>query len=52
MTGLSHRPIFYQPTLPQHNESSWLESGIEGSVVRPRHNKTRQLFALNQENRQ
>jgi hypothetical protein len=43
MTGLSHRPNFYQPTLPQHNESSWLESGIEGSVVRPRHNKTRQL---------
>lgn len=51
MTGLSHRPIFYQPTLPQHNESSWLESGIEGSVVRPRHNKTRQLsgFPMHEE---
>jgi len=46
MRGLSHRPIFYQPTLPAHNVSSWRESGIEGSVVRPRHNKTLQLFGF------
>lgn len=48
MTGLPHRPISYQPTLPQHNDSSWLDSGIEGSVVWPRRNKTRQLSAFNQ----
>jgi hypothetical protein len=39
MRGLPYRPVCKSS---QHNESSWLVS-----VVRPRHNKTPQLFPLN-----
>jgi len=42
MTGLPFRPNSESTT---HNESSW-----RGSVVRPRHNKTRQLLTFTLQN--